>query len=558
MPEKRGLAEPALALCLEQARRWRAGDRAPAEEYLARHPELGADAEYALEVVYGEVLLREEQGEAAPVEEYLRRFPEFADQLRRLFEVHTAVRPAPRAAPGDVATCPEAASAAQTPIRFPGPPTERGPLGRLGPYHVMSPLGQGGMGVVYKAYDERFGRVVAVKFLRPGLAGGERGRFECEARAAAAVRDDHVVVVHDVGADPDHGLRYLVMEYVEGETAADRLRRAGTLPPREAADLVRQAAAGLAAAHAQGVVHRDVKPSNILLERGSGRAKVTDFGLARAPEAGGERLTLSGDLLGTPPYMSPEHVRRPAGLDARADVYGLGVVLYELLTGGAPVGGTTYAVLQQVLHDEPTPPRRRNGRVPRDLETVCLKAMAKEPAERYQTAADLADDLRRWLDGEPVRARPPGPAERLGRWCRRPERVRDVGVFTTAVAFLFGLWTLFGVLMLGTGLMPSERPRESLLVVGLDAAGFFAFAAVGRGALAGRLWALWAGLLTGLAGLALVLALWLVVPFDGGGWLKDPVVRDAVLSLFALLAGAVVIGFVMALAAHYANRKREG
>jgi hypothetical protein len=489
-------------------------------------------------------------GEDAPVPHPARQpevpAPEFLLRLARNNPLAGAEAP----------TRPQAA-APDTPITFPGAPTERGPLGQLGPYHVVGPLGQGGMGVVYKAYDERFGRAVALKVLRPDLAGHDRGRFEREARAAGAVKDDHVVIVHDVGAAPGRDLRYIVMEYVEGETAAERLRRAGALPPREAAELVRQAAGGLAAAHARGLVHRDVKPSNILLERGTGRAKVADFGLARSLEPGEERLTLSGEILGTPHYMSPEHVRSPAGADARGDVYSLGVVLYELLTGGPPFRGTTYAILQQALHDEPRPPRRLDGRIPRDLETICLKAMAKEPGRRYQTAGEMAEDLRRWLGGEPIRARPPGPAGRAWRWCRRPERVRDVGLFTMVVGFLFGLWTLFGVLMLVTGLLPSERPLDSLLVVGLDAAGFFAFVLVGRGAIAGRVPALWAGLVAGLLGLSLVSAFLLGLPFDGGGWLKDPAVRVAVLSLFALLAGMIVIGFLVALLAHYANAKRE-
>jgi serine/threonine protein kinase len=298
MPKNPSLAGPALALRLEQARRWRQGDRAPAEEYLARHPELATDPEYALEVVFGELLLREEEGERPRAEEFQKRFPEFSAQLRRLFEVHTAVRSASPAGSASAATCPQDISATDTPIKFPGAATERGPLGQLGPYHVMEKLGQGGMGVVYKAYDERFARVVALKFLKSGLAAGERSRFEREARATGAVKDDHVVVVHDMGDDPDHDLRYIVMEYVEGETAADRLRRSPALPTREAADLVRQVALGLAAAHARGLVHRDVKPSNILLERSTGRAKIVDFGLARSLDAGDERLTLSGAIIG--------------------------------------------------------------------------------------------------------------------------------------------------------------------------------------------------------------------------------------------------------------------
>jgi hypothetical protein len=256
--------------------------------------------------------------------------------------------------------------------------------------------------------------------------------------------------------------------------------------------------------------------------------------------------------------MSPEHVRRPAATDARGDVYSLGVVLYELLTGGPPFRGTTYAILQQVLQEEPRPPRQLDDRIPRDLETICLKAMAREPGHRYQTATEMAADLRRWLSGEPIRARPLGPVDRAWRWCRRPERIRDAGAFSLAVALLFGLWATVGLLTILTGLVPSERPLGSLLLVGLDGLAFVTFTVVGRGALAKRLAALWAGLVAGLLNLALVVALLFGAPFDGGGWLKDPVLRTGLLSLFALLATMIVAFYVMALAAYNANRTREG
>jgi serine/threonine protein kinase len=269
------------------------------------------------------------------------------------------------------------------------------------------------MGIVFRAFDETLQRVVAVKVLRPEQDDpAARARLVREAQLAARFRHDHVVAVHAV-VDPPEGLPYLVMEYVPGPTLKALLRQRGSLPPAEAARLIAQVADGLAA----GLVHRDVKPSNVLLDPATGRARLTDFGLARlATDAAS--LTRSGAIAGTPEYMSPEQVRGLA-LDGRADVYSLGVTLCEALTGEAPFRGTPARVLEQVLHEEPQPPRRLNEQVPRDLETICLKAMAKEPGRRYPTARDLAEDLRRFLHGEPVRARPVGRLGRLWRWVRR-------------------------------------------------------------------------------------------------------------------------------------------
>ena len=208
------------------------------------------------------------------------------------------------------------------------------------------------------------------------------------------------------------------MEYVAGPSLA-RLIHSGSRPsPREAAEYVAQAAEGLAAAHAAGLVHRDVKPDNILIDAATGRAKVGDFGLARlAVEA--SDLTSSGVVSGTPAYLCPEQAHGGAGVGPAVDVYGLGVSLYECLTGEPPFRGSPHMVIQQILGDEPRPPRRLNDGIPRDLETICLTAMDKEPSRRYATARALADDLRRHLRGETIRARPAGPLGRAWRLARR-------------------------------------------------------------------------------------------------------------------------------------------
>jgi tetratricopeptide (TPR) repeat protein len=348
-----------------------------------------------------------------------------------------------------------AAASEPAPILFPGPPTDKGPLGQLDSLHIRREVGRGRFGVVYEAVDE-LDRVVAVKVLKPQLTGDprERTRLEQEARKAAAVRHDHIVTVHRMGLAPGLGLPYLVMEYLEGETLAARLRRQGVLAPKEVAEVVRQVALGLAAAHARRLVHRDVKPSNILLEAGSGRAKLTDFGLARATELGSV-ASQSGAVVGTPAYMSPEQVTAPGEVDGRSDVYGLGVVLYEALTGERPFRGLPHLVLDQVVHDEPRAPRNLNDAVPRDLETIVLKAMAKEPERRYASAEALAEDLRCFLTDRPIQARRSSLWEHFWRWHRRNRVVGNL---------LFSLAALVLLIAGGVGWVIRDRAaREAAL-----------------------------------------------------------------------------------------------
>lgn len=317
------------------------------------------------------------------------------------------------------------------------PPGRPGDLGTLGTYLVEAEVGRGGMGIVLRAFDPSLGRRVALKVLRPDRAQPQsRRRLVREARAAALCRHDHLVAVYAV-VDPPDGVPYLVMEYLDGPTLGRLIEPGAGMEPRRAALLIAQVADGLAAAHDAGLVHRDIKPENIMIDPPTGRAKLMDFGLAR-DEAGGESLTRDGILAGTPTHMSPEQAR---GLepDRRSDVYSLGVTLYECLTGEVPFRGAPHMVIRQVCEDDPRPPRRLNDRIPRDLETICMKAMAREPATRYPSARDLGDDLRRWLDGESIKARPPGPIGRAARWCRRNARLAALlavvaGLLTVLVA----------------------------------------------------------------------------------------------------------------------------
>ena len=221
--------------------------------------------------------------------------------------------------------------------------------------------------------------------------------------------------VHEVGREGD--TVYIVSDYIRGLTLSDWLT-GQRLTPRQAAEFCAKIADALQHAHQAGVIHRDLKPSNIMLDA-EGQPHIMDFGLAKR-EAGEVTMTLDGQVLGTPAYMSPEQAAGESHkVDGRSDVYSLGVIFYELLTGEMPFRGNRAMLIHQVLNEEPRAPRKLNDRVPRDLETICLRAMAKEPARRYQSAAKMSDDLRRFLRGEPILARPVGRVERVGRWCKR-------------------------------------------------------------------------------------------------------------------------------------------
>jgi serine/threonine protein kinase len=275
-------------------------------------------------------------------------------------------------------------------LDFLAPPQGPGELGRLGGYRVLRVLGAGGMGIVLHAEDLQLGRPAALKVLRPALAAGAsaRQRFLREAKASAAMRHDNVVTIYQVGED--RGVPFLAMELLEGETLEDRLQREGRLPAAEVVRIGRQAAIGLAAAHAHGLIHRDVKPGNLFLEMG--RVKLLDFGLARAAE-GEMHLTQTGAILGTPAYMSPEQARGEA-VDARSDLFSLGCVLYRACTGRLPFRGTNpSAILLALTTEQPRPPRADNPDVPPGLSALVLRLLAKDPARRPVSAREVADAL---------------------------------------------------------------------------------------------------------------------------------------------------------------------
>jgi serine/threonine protein kinase/WD40 repeat protein len=268
-------------------------------------------------------------------------------------------------------------------------------LGRLGHYVVQEVIGRGGMGVVFRAFDEKLHRVVAIKVMAAPLAinATARKRFVREAQAAAAIRNEHVIDIHAV--DEANALPYLAMEYVAGVSLQERLDRSGPLELKEVLRIGMQTAAGLAAAHAQGVIHRDVKPANILLENGVERVRLTDFGLARAVDDAS--LTQSGVVAGTPQYMSPEQAEGKA-VDHRSDLFSLGSVLYAMCTGRAPFRASgSMAVLKRVCEETPTPIRETNPEIPDWLVAIIDRLHAKNPAERFQSAAEVAELLGRHL-----------------------------------------------------------------------------------------------------------------------------------------------------------------
>ncbi len=326
----------------------------------------------------------------------------------------------------------------------------------FGDYEIVRELARGGMGVVFQARQMSLNRKVALKMILAGQLANETDvrRFYTEAEAAAHLDHPGIVPIFEVREHEEQ--HYFSMGFVEGQSFAQRLA-AGPLPPREAAALMVKVAEAIAYAHQRGVIHRDLKPANILLDQAA-NPRVTDFGLAKKLE-GNSSLTGSGQIMGTPSYMPPEQARGQRGeVGPAADVYALGATLYALVTGRPPFqAATPMDTVIQVLSDEPVPPRRLNQAVDRDLETICLKAMAKEPARRYTTAGDLATDLRRFLDGEPIRARPVSALEKGWRWCRR----RPVIAGLTAAVVVAVLGGLMGTsLGLVAALKAEAKERE--------------------------------------------------------------------------------------------------
>jgi serine/threonine protein kinase/Tfp pilus assembly protein PilF len=466
--------------------RIKAGECARVEEYLKRYPELGGDRQVLLELVGAEYELRRRREPRISFAEYRDRFPEYSEQLpfltrpsetaRSAISPCTSVRQSgesestlslataiPAAGMSDP-TASVHASAEPTRTR---PDTARGAQSTFAGYEILAKLGQGGMGVVYKARQLGLNRLVALKMIRAGTDAGPRElkRFRAEAEAVARLQHPNIVQIYEV-AEHD-GRPFFSFEYIEGGSLAQRLQDAA-MPVRASAEVIETLARAMHVAHLHHIIHRDLKPANILLQQNfnaentpteerrletsregekrhsphsttstskSFTPKITDFGLAKRldVESG---ATLPGVVMGTPSYMAPEQAgAQSEQIGPSADIYALGAILYEMLAGRPPFrGDTALDTLQQVCFDEPISPSRLRPNLSRDLETICLKCLQKEPHKRYASALALAEDLRRFLNSEPINARRVGLWERGFKWAKRRPAAATLIVSSTLVA----------------------------------------------------------------------------------------------------------------------------
>jgi tetratricopeptide (TPR) repeat protein/tRNA A-37 threonylcarbamoyl transferase component Bud32 len=444
---------PLIKLLLKHQRNaWRRGEPVAVETYLAQQPLLMADAQAILDLIYNEIVLREEVGESPRLEEYVSRFPRLTHELELQFEVEKAIQNESSVnIEGGLTTI-----VGHVPIPI------LTVLPVVSGYEIFGELGRGGMGVVYKARQLRLNRIVALKMILAGDNATPESalRFMAEAESIARLHHPNIVQIFAFG---DCGGRpYFEMEYVAGGSLSDCLG-GKSWPPRDAARLVETLARAIHEAHQMGIVHRDLKPANILLSA-DGIPKIADFGLAKCLdiETG---LTRTEWIVGSPSYMAPEQAGPGATpIGPAADVYSLGAILYQLLTGRPPFqAATVLETLEQVRFDQPMAPSRLRPKLPRDLVTICLKCLEKEPQGRYSSAAALAEDLRRFEAGETIRARPVGVPQRLWRWCRREPALASLAL--TLLAGFIGVATQWwrAELHLKEAVRQRGRAEESVL-----------------------------------------------------------------------------------------------
>jgi tRNA A-37 threonylcarbamoyl transferase component Bud32 len=411
---------------------------------MTRHPGDAADTDPRVQAILHDYLLALDEGRAPDRQEILQRHPDLAAELQAVFtdqdrldQLAQSLRPAP----------PGAAGAAEPPTLPPdGTATPDGTPATVryfGDYELLEEIARGGMGVVYKARQVSLNRTVALKMILAGqlASAADVQRFRAEAEAAAQLDHPQIVPIYEVGEH--QGQHYFSMKYIDGSSLTDLVPRL-VREPKAAAGLLATVARAVHHAHQRGLLHRDLKPGNILIDA-QGQPHVTDFGLAKrvASEAG---QTRTGVIVGTPSYMAPEQARADKGLTTAVDVYALGAILYELLTGRPPFrAATPLDTVLQVLEKEPARPHTLNSAADRELEVICLKCLEKEPTRRYDSAAALADDLQRWLRGEPILARRNTAWERLRKWARRRPAAAGLiavgGVASlTVVALVVGLF----------------------------------------------------------------------------------------------------------------------
>jgi WD40 repeat protein/serine/threonine protein kinase len=380
------------------------------------NPSTAGESEF--ENVLAKILQAEEAGKKVDLSRVVRMYPKLERQLREYFRNRDGFD---RLAPG---------------IKPPASRPDVAPGSQVAGYELLGELGRGGMGVVYKARQVKLKRVVALKMI---LAGGhtsedDRARFLTEAEAVARLHHPGIVQIYEV--NEHNGLPYFSMEYVEGGSLEKDLAGA-PMPPKAAARLVEQLAQAIQTAHEHKVIHRDLKPANVLLSA-DGKPKITDFGLAKRLDVTGK--TRTGAVMGTPSYMAPEQASgKSKAIGPPADIYALGAILYQCLTGRPPFqAANPLDILLQVVADQPVPPRRLNPTVDRDLNTITLKCLEKEPARRFGSAGELANELRRYLEGRPIRTRPIVPAGRLWRWCRRNPLIASLSAAAVVLLTLVG------------------------------------------------------------------------------------------------------------------------
>ncbi|GIW80305.1 MAG: hypothetical protein KatS3mg105_2112 [Gemmatales bacterium] len=421
-------------LCAELERRLRAGDDVSAADLLRSHPHFENDADAAVELIYAEFVTREHLGQKPNPADFCRRYPRWAGELREQLRIHELMSQCLDASVGQTATWP--VETGEKPLQ------QDGISGREFAHYVIEhELGRGANAVVYLARDRNLDRHVAIKVLLSGPHASkvQIERLRQEAHLVADLQHPNFVQVYEIGTHD--GWFFAALEYVTGTTLQEKLSH-GPLPPSSAAQLVATIARAMHVAHQHGIIHRDIKPANILLTQ-DGSPKIADLGLAKQVFDDAEQ-TGSNTIVGTPSFMAPEQAGKTRYLGPATDVYSMGAVLYYALTGRAPFeGSNAIETIQQLVHEEPLPPRRLRPGIPRDLEIICLKCLRKEPYQRYATALALAEDLERFLQNRPIEARPVSDVERLWLWAKRRPLVAGLTLLLLAAAiciFAGGWW----------------------------------------------------------------------------------------------------------------------